>query len=572
MIASDQRSSRLGLLLLAPLTLWLATTFAIPMGTVGLLSVQANTSIFAPLSLDVTAQHLLTVLTDPYYLEVLAGTLWIGVQVTLWSALLGVPIALWLSRVPPKWRSMAVAIVLIPLLTNVVVRSLGLLQALAPDAPLPGLLAFLTGQERVSLLFTDFAVIVALVQVFSPFLIMAVYDSLTGIDRRVDEAAESLGARPIARFWTVTLPLALPGLRAGATIVFLLATTAYVSASLLGGKQVWVAGMVVYEEALQILNYPSASAVAVVLMLICVAGTVLINRGFGLLLPWITNRPRRVPQAEPMGEAMTGVVETVGPWVGRALFVAGLVLLLFPLLLVVVNSVNDVPQATAGTWQGFTTRWYAMVLLEGSAYIDSAIISARLAITATVIALALSVPAAFALVRHSPADPDLLASVYMLPLALPGIAFALGILKLLQIFVAIPPFWGLVMVHVVLISPFTLAMLRTAVLNLDRAQEEAAQSLGAGPIRTFTFITLPGLAPGLTAGGIIAFLISFGEVTVTAFLTTARLQTLPVRIYADVQFDVLPTVNVVSTLLIVATIATLAIVNRVVPLERVWQR
>ena len=572
MIASDQRSSRLGLVLLAPLSLWLATTFAVPMGTVGLLSLQADTSIFAPLSLDLTVRHLAAVLTDPYYLEILAQTLWIGAQVTLWSALLGVPIALWLSRVPPKWRSMAVAIVLIPLLTNVVVRSLGLLQALAPDAPLPALLALLTGQDRVNLLFTDFAVIVALVQVFCPFLIMAVYDGLTGIDRRVDEAAESLGAPPIARFWTVTLPLALPGLRAGATIVFLLATTAYVSATLLGGKQVWVAGMVVYEEALQILNYPGASAVAVVLMLCCVVATVLINRGFGLFLPWLVNRPRMLPRAEPLPDSAAQALEFLGPWVGRALFLAGLALLTFPLLLVVINSVNDVPQATAGTWQGFTTRWYAMVLLEGSAYIDSAVISARLAVTAAVIALALSVPAAFALVRHSPADPDLLASVYMLPLALPGIAFALGILKLLQIFVAIPPFWGLVMVHVVLISPFTLAMLRTAVLNLDPAQEEAAQGLGAGPIRTFVFVTLPGLAPGLTAAGIIAFLISFGEVTVTAFLTTARLQTLPVRIYADIQFDVLPTVNVVSTLLILATIAVLALVNRLVPLERVWHR
>ena len=115
-------------------------------------------------------------------------------------------------------------------------------------------------------------------------------------------------------------------------------------------------------------------------------------------------------------------------------------------------------------------------------------------------------------------------------------------------------------------------MLRTSVLQLDRSLEEAAASLGA--TRGLVFITtiLPNLAPGLAVAGILAFLISFGEVTVTSFLTTARMQTLPVRIYAEASFSLEPTVHAISALTIVGTVALLAIVNRFVKLDRVWAR
>ena len=160
----------------------------------------------------------------------------------------------------------------------------------------------------------------------------------------------------------------------------------------------------------------------------------------------------------------------------------------------------------------------------------------------------------------------------MLPLTLPGIAIALGVLRLLQWFVAIPPFLGLLLVHVVIVAPFTFIMLRAAVEALDIRIEEAAASLGAGPLRAFCYVVMPTIGPAILASYIIAFLVSFGEVTVTAFLVSARMLTLPVRIYADVQFDVEPTVNAVSAIVIVGTVLALALVNRFIGLDRVWSR
>ena len=97
----------------------------------------------------------------------------------------------------------------------------------------------------------------ALTQVFLPFIVLALYDVLEAQEKRLGEAAAGLGAGPVTTFLRVTLPLSLPGLRAGMTVVFLLASTAYVSATLVGGRKVLVSGMVVLREGLEILNYPA---------------------------------------------------------------------------------------------------------------------------------------------------------------------------------------------------------------------------------------------------------------------------------------------------------------------------
>ena len=160
----------------------------------------------------------------------------------------------------------------------------------------------------------------------------------------------------------------------------------------------------------------------------------------------------------------------------------------------------------------------------------------------------------------------------MLPLVLPHIAIGVGMLRLLQVYTALPPFAGLLLVHVVLILPFAVALLRTTVEQLDRALEHAAASLGAPPWRVFLAVVLPTIMPGVAVAGILAFLISFGEVTLTSFLVTARMTTLPVRIYAEASYSLEPTVYAISTLMIALTVAAMFVLGRLVRLDRVFSR
>jgi ABC-type spermidine/putrescine transport system permease subunit I len=161
-----------GLALSLPLTAWLIAGFALPLAIVLLLSVQAETDMFAPVSLVPSATQYVELITDGFMVGVFVRTLLLAAAVTAASAVLAYPLALWLVRLPPKWRAAGMTLVLVPLLTNVVVRSLGLMLVLAPAGPI-GEIAALFGLPRPNLLFGWFAVWLALTQVFMPFMVMA---------------------------------------------------------------------------------------------------------------------------------------------------------------------------------------------------------------------------------------------------------------------------------------------------------------------------------------------------------------------------------------------------------------
>jgi putative spermidine/putrescine transport system permease protein len=289
---------------------------------------------------------------------------------------------------------------------------------------------------------------------------------------------------------------------------------------------------------------------------------------YARLTPWLAGRPADARSLHPL---VARTLEHLSPVVYRVLLAAALGLLLLPLVLVCIQSFNDVPQATVAGFRTFTLRWYEAVLL-GGVYADAFRLSVEIALVSMLVALALALPAAFALARNRFAGLPVIAAFWALPLSLPHVAIGVGMLRLLQAFTVLPPFLGIVAVHVVLILPFCIGLLQASVQQLDRAQEEAAASLGASPVRRLLLVVLPGLAPGLAAAGIIAFLLSFGEVTVTSFLTTARTTTLPVRIYAEASFSLEPTVHAVSTILIIATMVSLLALNRAVRLDRIYAR
>lgn len=551
-----------------PVTAWLLMAFAAPMLVVVMLSLHEFPSPFGPVFVKPSLVQFVTVLSDPFYLGVIAETVGLGLAVTIVSALLGYPLAYWLARMPGKWRALSFAVILIPLLTNVVVRSLGIMLLLSPRGLINGVAEVFGLGPFNQMLFTHGAVIVALAQVFMPFMVLALYDNLQNTSPRIHEAAESLGASPPIRFLTVDFPLSLPGLRSGIIVVFLMTSTSYVSATLLGGKKVWTMGMLVLNEAISNLNATLASTLALIMTLVGLAFIALVTLGLNRFMLWRQGTPG-TPWTIPRWLAVA--VEAVGPWLSRLSLLAAVGLLVLPLVMVLVQSVNDVPLATAAGFQGFTLEWYRRVFFEGD-YTGNFLISVQLAIVAVAVALALSMPAAFALARHPFRGRTALLAFWMLPLSLPGIAIAVGTLKLLQIYIMVPPFLGLVAIHVVTILPFVLTLLTASVLSLDRALEEAAASLGASPARSFVLITLPGLAPGLFAACLVGFLMSFGEVTVTSFLTTARLTTLPVRIYSEATFALEPTAHAISAILIVITTIALAILGRFIRLDRLYSR
>ncbi|WP_026870277.1 ABC transporter permease [Inquilinus limosus] len=212
-----------------------------------------------------TVGQYLTVLTDPYYYEIFLRTFRLSALTTLICIVVGAPEAYVLSRMRSPWRSIFLLVVLAPLLVSVVVRAFGWSMLLGPTGLVNEALIAL-GIGRVRLLYTETAVMVALVHIMLPFMVIPVWTSLQKLDPATEQAALSLGASHATVLRRVVLPQILPGLLSGSLIVFGLAASSFAIPGLLGGRRLKMVATVVYDEYLSSLNWPLGAAIAVILL------------------------------------------------------------------------------------------------------------------------------------------------------------------------------------------------------------------------------------------------------------------------------------------------------------------
>jgi putative spermidine/putrescine transport system permease protein len=213
-----------------------------------------------------TLQHYLAVFSDSYFYEIFWRTFWISALVTLLCVVIGVPEAYILSRMGTPWRSIFLILILTPLLISVVVRAFGWSLLLGADGLINQAIQALGGRP-VKMLYTPFAVIVALVHVMLPFMIIPVWTSLQKLDPAAEQAALSLGASQAKALRLVVLPQVMPGVLSGTLIVFGLAASSFAIPGLLGGRRLKMVATVVYDQYLSELNWPIGATLAVLLLL-----------------------------------------------------------------------------------------------------------------------------------------------------------------------------------------------------------------------------------------------------------------------------------------------------------------
>jgi putative spermidine/putrescine transport system permease protein len=214
-----------------------------------------------------TLANYVAVLTDSYFYEIFLRTFWISALVTLLCVVIGVPEAYILSRMGTPWRSIFLILILTPLLISVVVRAFGWSLLLGADGLINQGIQALGGQP-VKMLYTPFAVIIALVHVMLPFMIIPVWTSLQKLDPAAEHAALSLGASQAKVMRLVVLPQVMPGVLSGTLIVFGLSASSFAIPGLLGGRRLKMVATVVYDQYLAELNWPMGATIAVALLLV----------------------------------------------------------------------------------------------------------------------------------------------------------------------------------------------------------------------------------------------------------------------------------------------------------------
>ena len=214
-----------------------------------------------------TFEHYTSLLGDPYFYEIFLRTFWISALTTVLCVLIGVPEAYILSRMGAPWRSIFLILILTPLLISVVVRAFGWSLLLGADGLInQALQAF--GSAPMKLLYTPFAVVIALVHVMLPFMIIPVWSSLQKLDPAAEQAALSLGASQFTVIRKIVLPQIMPGVLSGTLIVFGLAASSFAIPGLLGGRRLKMVATLIYDQYLSELNWPMGAAIAVALLLL----------------------------------------------------------------------------------------------------------------------------------------------------------------------------------------------------------------------------------------------------------------------------------------------------------------
>jgi putative spermidine/putrescine transport system permease protein len=214
---------------------------------------------------------------DPYYARVMLRTFLLGVGVTVVTLILAYPLSYAIARSRSRWKGILLTIILIPLMTSVVVRTYGWTVLLANGGIINGVLELLH-LPRIKLLFTMTGVVLSLTQLLMPFMVLTLMGVLQNISSDLEEAARGLGASRWNVFWDVLLPLSLPGIAAGSFLVFALSISAFETPRLVGGASIEVMATMVYDQVLNSLNWPFASATSFILLLVVLGLTIAQSR------------------------------------------------------------------------------------------------------------------------------------------------------------------------------------------------------------------------------------------------------------------------------------------------------
>ena len=228
----------------------------------------------------VTPANYARFVSDPFYVGVLRTTLGVASLSTALCLLLGLPMALRLSRMGRRLKTACMLAMVLPLFVGNVVRMVGWMILFAHGGMIDGTLRWLTGRG-LELMYTPFAVIAGIVSINLPFVVLTIQSTLETIDPRLEEAAQSLGAAPGRMFWRVIWPLALPGVAIAGILCFILAMNAYATPYLLGGPRFQMMAPLLYWEFSTNNNWPFAAALALTLM----TTTLVLTAGSNLLIP-----------------------------------------------------------------------------------------------------------------------------------------------------------------------------------------------------------------------------------------------------------------------------------------------
>ena len=274
-MAGFLRSPRLApWILLAPTLLLLAVFFLYPLGDM------LARSLYDP---DFTWKHYARLVAEPTYLQVLWITFEIALSVTVAALVLGFPLAYFLSQIRTRTAGLLMILVVVPYFTSVLVRTYAWMVLLGTEGIVNQLLGAVgLIDQPLALMYTRFGVLVGMTYILLPYMVLALYSVMRGIDTGLLRAAESLGASRRRAFWRIFVPLSMPGVAAGSLLVFILSIGFFITPALMGSQEDSMISMIIESQVETYFDWGFASALASILLACTLALFLVYERVVGL--------------------------------------------------------------------------------------------------------------------------------------------------------------------------------------------------------------------------------------------------------------------------------------------------
>lgn len=266
--AGERRFPLVVLALLVPMAIINLVAFILPVFRLGQISFMESRG-GGVLTGNYTTESYVRFLTDSFSLDLIGNSLFLSLSVTFITLCCAYPIALFLHRVSPRWRNVLFVVTVSPLLVSSVVRTYGWMVILGDQGFVNGML--MSGgliSEPLRLVNNWLGVTIGLVEVLIPYMALSLIAGFGRLDINLEEAAASLGANAWTRFRRVVFPLTLPGVALGCLLCFVLSISSFITPKLLGGGRVFLLATDIYDQAVIQLEWPSAAATSVIVLII----------------------------------------------------------------------------------------------------------------------------------------------------------------------------------------------------------------------------------------------------------------------------------------------------------------
>ena len=248
-----------------PYIIWAVFMLVLPMGLIGLYSVMEHGNSI--ISFSFTLEHYVKFFTDPDFLLILWRSLLIAVKTTVICLLLGYPVAYFIAKSKEKVQNALILCITLPMWINMLVRTYAWIGMLSEGGLIQKVLQIF-GLGNTDLLYTEGAVLLGMVYNFLPFMILQIQTSLSKMDNSLLEASADLGASPFQTFRRITLPLSLPGVINGITLVFLPAVSSFFIPKLLGGGRYFLIGNMIENQFITVVEWNFGSAISMIMAVI----------------------------------------------------------------------------------------------------------------------------------------------------------------------------------------------------------------------------------------------------------------------------------------------------------------